>query len=117
MTYHPEEYQVTKVNLENGAIRSFDVNIKGANFTIYRHHNNFQPTNTFKFNYKIRFVGKYDDNGKLIGGRNVEIDWDTCTRGLLHLAEQMGELTGNKFILKQGFTGTCYMSQFKEVAA
>ena len=90
MTYRPEEYQVTSVNYaEDGSIRSFDVNIKGANFIVYRQMNKFQPTRTFKFNKNIQIVPK-KENGKIIGAYSVEIDWDTCLAGMLHLAQQMG---------------------------
>ena len=91
MTYHPEEYQVTSINYnEDGTIRSFDVNIKGADFIVYRHLHKFKQTKMFLFNEKSKFVEEYDDDGNLIGGKHIEIDWDTCPAGMLHLANQMG---------------------------
>lgn len=90
MTYRPEEYQVTGTNFdEQGNIRSFDINIKGANFIVYRVYNHFKPTNIFKFNKTIGFIEK-ERNGTIFAVGTIEIDWDTCLRGLLNLAEQMG---------------------------
>ena len=71
---------------ENGKIRSFNVNIKGANFIVHRVYNKFKPTNMFKFNQYIGF--------NRIG--SIEIGWDTSTYGLKNLADQMGlELVNN----------------------
>ena len=87
MSYHPEDYQVVNTNFnEDGTVRSFDVTIKGADFIIYRHLNRFKPTKTFKFNKHIGLIVGEDN----IATGTVEIDWDTCTSGMLHLAEQMG---------------------------
>ena len=74
---------------ENGEIRSFDVNIKGANFTVYRLYNKFKPTNVFKFNKYISFVEQEKD-GVIYGIGTVEIGWDTSSYGLENLADQMG---------------------------
>ena len=114
MTYRPEDYQLTGVNYnEDGTVRSFDVNIKGADFIVYRHLNNHKPTSIFKFNDSIRFVGKYNKNGDLVGRRNVEIDWDTCLRGLYKLAEEMGL----KLIPGTNFPKARRLSYFVEVGA
>jgi len=87
MNYHPEDYQVTGTNFnEDGTIRSFDVNIKGADFIVYRVCNKFKPTNMFKFNKQIGFIVGEDN---VVTG-TIEIDWDTCLNGMCHLAEQMG---------------------------
>ena len=81
-----EDYQVTGTNFdEQGNIRSFDINIKGANFKIERVYNNFKPTKIFKFNKSIEFIEK-ERNGTIA----IEIDWDTSLKGMQHLAEQMG---------------------------
>ena len=73
---------------ENGKIRSFDVNIKGANFIVYRLYNKFKPTNIFKFNEYVSFVEEKDGS--------IEIGWDTSAAGLQNLADQMGlELVNN----------------------
>ena len=70
---------------ENGKIRSFDVNIKGANFIVYRLYNKFKPTNIFKFNEYVSFVEQEKDG--VIG--SIEIGWDTSAAGLQNLADQM----------------------------
>lgn len=114
MTYRPEDYKVKGINYnEDGTIRSFDVNIKGADFTVYRYLNNYKPTSIFKFNDSIRFVGKYNKDGDLVGGCNVEIDWNTCVRGLNKLAEEMGL----KLIPGTHFPRAKRLSYFVEVTA
>ena len=80
---------------ENGKIRSFDVNIKGANFIVYRVYNKFKPTNMFKFNKSIGFIEEEKD-GVIYGIGTVEIGWDTSTHGLENLADQMGLKLVNK---------------------
>ena len=90
MTFHPEEYQVSSVNYdEDGSVRSFDVNIKGADFKVERVMNRWEPTGMFRFNRHINTVLKKDGD-KVVGAYSVEIDWDTCLAGMQHLAEQMG---------------------------
>ena len=85
-----KEYTVKNKNHdENGETRSFDVNIKGANFTVYRLYNKFKPTNVFKFNKYISFVEQEKD-GVIYGIGTVEIGWDTSSYGLENLADQMG---------------------------
>ena len=80
---------------ENGKIRSFDVNIKGANFIVYRVYNKFKPTNIFKFNKFIGFIEEEKDEVIFTTG-SIEIGWDTSTYGLENLADQMGlELVNN----------------------
>ena len=74
---------------ENGEISSFDVNIKGAHFIVYRVYNKFKPTNIFKFNKYVSFVEQEKD-GVIYGIGTVEIGWDTSTHGLENLADQMG---------------------------
>ena len=74
---------------ENGNIRSFDVNIKGANFIVYRVYNKFKPTNIFKFNQYIGIIEEEKD-GIIYGIGSIEIGWDTSTHGLQNLADQMG---------------------------
>ena len=74
---------------KDGKIRSFDVNIKGANFIVYRSYNKFKPTNIFKFNKSIGFIEEEKD-GIIYGIGPVEIGWDTSTHGLENLADQMG---------------------------
>ena len=74
---------------ENGNIRSFDVNIKGANFIVYRVYNKFKPTNIFKFNQYMGFIEQEKD-GVIYGIDSIEIGWDTSTHGLETLADQMG---------------------------
>ena len=74
---------------ENGKIRSYDVNIKGANFIIYRVYNKFKPTNIFKFNQYMGFIEQEKD-GVIYGIDSIEIGWDTSTHGLETLADQMG---------------------------
>lgn len=74
---------------ENGNSRSFDVNIKGANFTIYRVYNKFKPTNIFKFNQYIGVIEQEKD-GIIYGIDSIEIGWDTSALGLQTLADQMG---------------------------
>lgn len=85
MTYKPEDYQVIDERIYSDGGKAFDVNIKGAKFTIYREMNKFQPTHIFKFN---QMIGLIMDGNTIVG--TVEIDWDTCLRGMQHLAEQMG---------------------------
>ena len=85
-----KEYTVKNKNHdENGEIRSFDVNIKGANFIVYRLYNKFKPTNIFKFNKSIGFIEEEKD-GVIYGIGSIEIGWDTSTYGLENLADQMG---------------------------
>ena len=72
---------------ENGKIRSFDVNIKGANFIVYRLYNKFKPTNIFKFNEYVSFVEQEKDGVFATGP--IEIGWDTSAAGLQNLADQM----------------------------
>ena len=74
---------------ENGKIRSFDVNIKGANFIIYRVYNKFKPTNIFKFNQYIGFI-EQEKEGVIFATGSIEIGWDTSAAGLQNLADQMG---------------------------
>lgn len=74
---------------ENGEIRSFDVNIKGANFIIYRVYNHFKPTKIFKFNKFIGFIEEEKD-GVIFATGTIEIGWDTSAAGLQNLADQMG---------------------------
>ena len=74
---------------ENGNIRSFDVNIKGANFIVYRVYNKFKPTNIFKFNQYIGIIEQEKD-GIIYGIDSIEIGWDTSAAGLQNLADQMG---------------------------
>lgn len=74
---------------ENGNIRSFDVNIKGANFIVYRVYNKFKPTNIFKFNEYTAFVEQEKD-GVIYRIGSIEIGWDTSLHGLQSLADQMG---------------------------
>ena len=74
---------------ENGNIRSFDVNIKGANFIVYRLYNKFKPTNIFKFNKFIGFIEEEKD-GVIFATGTIEIGWDTSAAGLQNLADQMG---------------------------
>ena len=73
---------------ENGKIRSFDVNIKGANFIVYRVYNKFKPTNIFKFNKFIGFIEEEKDEVIFTTG-SIEIGWDTSAAGLQNLADQM----------------------------
>ena len=73
---------------ENGKIRSFDVNIKGANFIVYRVYNKFKPTNIFKFNKSIGFIEEEKD-GVIFATGTIEIGWDTSAAGLQNLADQM----------------------------
>ena len=74
---------------ENGKIRSFDVNIKGANFIVYRLYNKFKPTNIFKFNKDIGFIEEEKD-GVIFATGSIEIGWDTSAAGLQSLSDQMG---------------------------
>ena len=74
---------------EKGNIRSFDVNIKGANFIVYRVYNKFKPTNIFKFNQYIGVIEEEKD-GVIYGIGSIEIGWDTSAAGLQNLADQMG---------------------------
>ena len=84
------EYTVKKINYdENGNIRSFDVNIKGANFIVYRVYNKFKPTNIFKFNKFIGFIEEEKD-GVIFATGTIEIGWDTSAAGLQNLADQIG---------------------------
>ena len=84
-----KEYTVKNKNYdENGKVRSFDVNIKGANFIVYRLCNKFKPTNIFKFNKSIGFIEEEKD-GIIYGIGSIEIGWDTSTAGLQNLANQM----------------------------
>ena len=73
---------------ENGKIRSFDVNIKGANFIVYRVYNKFKPTNIFKFNQYIGFI-EQEKEGVIFATGSIEIGWDTSAAGLQNLADQM----------------------------
>ena len=85
-----KEYKVKKINYdENGKTRSFDVNIKGANFIVYRVYNKFKPTNIFKFNKFIGFIEEEKD-GIIFATGTIEIGWDTSTHGLQNIADQMG---------------------------
>lgn len=85
-----KEYTVKNVNYdENGKIRSFDVNIKGANFIVYRVYNKFKPTNIFKFNQYIGVI-EQEKEGVIYGIGSIEIGWDTSLHGLQSLADQMG---------------------------
>ena len=85
-----KEYTVKNINYdENGKIRSFDVNIKGANFIVYRVHNKFKPTNIFKFNKFIGFIEEEKD-GVIFATGTIEMGWDTSAAGLQNLADQMG---------------------------
>ena len=85
-----KEYTVKNKNYdENGNIRSFDVNIKGANFIVYRLCNKFKPTNIFKFNKFIGFIEEEKD-GVIFATGTIEIGWDTSAHGLESLADQMG---------------------------
>ena len=85
-----KEYTVKNKNHdENGEIRSFDVNIKGANFIVYRLYNKFKPTNIFKFNKFIGFIEEEKD-GVIFATGSIEIGWDTSAAGLQNLADQMG---------------------------
>ena len=85
-----KEYTVKNKNHdENGEIRSFDVNIKGANFIVYRLYNKFKPTNIFKFNKSIGFIEEEKD-GIIFATGTIEIGWDTSTYELENLADQMG---------------------------
>ena len=85
-----KEYKVKNINYdENGKIRSFDVNIKGANFIVYRVYNKFKPTNIFKFNQYIEVIEQEKD-GIIYGIDSIEIGWDTSAHGLESLADQMG---------------------------
>ena len=84
------EYTMKNKNYdENGEIKSFDVNIKGANFIVYRSYNKFKPTNIFKFNKDIGFIEEEKD-GIIYGIDSIEIGWDTSAAGLQNLADQMG---------------------------
>ena len=74
---------------ENGNIRSFDVNIKGANFIIYRVYNKFKPTNIFKFNQYIGVI-EQEKEGVIYGIGSIEIGWDTSAHDLQSLADQIG---------------------------
>ena len=74
---------------ENGNIRSFDVNIKGANFIIHRVYHHFKPTKMFKFNQYIGVIEQEKD-GIIYGIGSIEIGWDTSAHGLQSLADQMG---------------------------
>ena len=74
---------------ESGKVRSFDVNIKGANFIVYRLYNKFKPTNIFKFNQYIGVIEQEKD-GIIYGIGSIEIGWDTSAHGLESLADQMG---------------------------
>ena len=74
---------------ENGKIRSFDVNIKGANYIVNRLYNKFKPTNIFKFNEYVSFVEQEKD-GVIFATGSIEIGWDTSALGLQNLADQMG---------------------------
>ena len=85
-----KEYTVKNKNYnENGKVRSFDVNIKGANFIVYRLYNKFKPTNIFKFNKFIGFIEEEKD-GTIFATGTIEIGWDTSAAGLKNLADQMG---------------------------
>ena len=85
-----KEYTVKNKNHdENGEIRSFDVNIKGGNFIVYRLYNKFKPTNIFKFNKSIGFIEEEKD-GVIFATGSIEIGWDTSAAGLQNLADQMG---------------------------
>ena len=85
-----KEYTVKNKNYnENGKVRSFDVNIKGANFIVYRLYNKFKPTNIFKFNKFIGFIEEEKD-GVIFATGTIEIGWDTSAAGLQNLADQMG---------------------------
>ena len=85
-----KEYTVKNKNYdENGNIRSFDVNIKGANFIVYRVYNKFKPTNIFKFN-QYSGVIEQEIEGVIYGIGSIEIGWDTSAAGLQNLADQMG---------------------------
>ena len=85
-----KEYKVKNVNYgEKGDIRSFDVNIKGANFIIYRVYNHFKPTKMFKFNKFIGFIEEEKD-GVIFATGTIEIGWDTSAAGLQKLADQIG---------------------------
>ena len=85
-----KEYTVKNKNYdENGKVRSFDVNIKGANFIVYRLYNKFKPTNIFKFNKFIGFIEEEKD-GAIFATGTIEIGWDTSAAGLQNLADQMG---------------------------
>ena len=85
-----KEYTVKNINYdENGKVRSFDVNIKGANFIVYRVYNKFKPTNIFKFNQYIGVIEQEKD-GVIYGIDSIEIGWDTSAAGLQNLADQMG---------------------------
>ena len=84
------EYIMKNKNYDkNGNVRSFDVNIKGANFIVYRVYNKFKPTNMFKFNQHIGFIEQEKD-GVIYGIGSIEIGWDTSAAGLQNLADQMG---------------------------
>jgi hypothetical protein len=65
----------------DGMVTNFKVNINGAEFTINRVYNKFEPTSMFKFLDKI----SYDENSN-----PVEIDWSTSIGGLYRLAADMG---------------------------
>ena len=85
-----KEYKVKNIKYdENGKVRSFDVNIKGANFIVYRVYNKFKPTNIFKFNKFIGFIEEEKD-GVIFATGTIEIGWDTSAAGLQNLADQMG---------------------------
>ena len=85
-----KQYIVKNINYdESGKVRSFDVNIKGANFIVYRLYNKFKPTNIFKFNKFIGFIEEEKD-GVIYGIGSIEIGWDTSALGLQHLADQIG---------------------------
>ena len=85
-----KEYTMKTKNYdENGNIRSFNVNIKGANFIVYRLYNKFKPTNIFKFNKSIGFIEQEKD-GIIFATDSIEIGWDTSAAGLQSLADQMG---------------------------
>lgn len=85
-----KEYKVKNKNYdESEKVRSFDVNIKGANFIVYRVYNKFKPTNIFKFNQYIGVIEQEKD-GIIYGIGSIEIGWDTSAAGLQNLADQMG---------------------------
>ena len=108
--YHPEDYQVIDFREYDDGGMAFDVKIKGAEFTIYRTAIDSQPTSYFKFNKRIGYVIGPDN----IVTDSVEIDWNTCLNGMIHLAEQMTEMSGIKFSLQPGFKGS-HLTEFKEV--
>lgn len=105
MVYDPSEYEIiSTIHDRCGNLQSAKVNIKGAEFTIDRLKLPNKETHIFKFRNWIAPVNGDYNNG------TIEIDWDTCTSGMMKIAEDLNlKHVSHGSLFARGFKHTHFL--------